>query len=203
VSLFNRDVYEKISSKCAEYGANLLVVTKTQSVDAIQELYEYGQRHFGENKLQDALPKIEVLPKDIVWHFLGALQTNKVKKVIESFSCIHSVDRISLVEELVKRACKIPVFLQVNVSGEKSKGGFSKEEFPKAVAAADELNVIGVMTMAEQGASAERLRSIFALTKSMGIEAGLKECSMGMSEDYEVALEEGATIIRIGRALFQ
>lgn len=202
MSRFNKEQYEKIQSHCAEFGADLLVVTKGQDVETIKEAYDYGHRDFGENRLQEALPKITALPSDIVWHFIGSLQTNKVQKVLDHFSCIHSIDRFSLIDALVKRKSLIPIFLQVNVTGETSKGGFSEGDLPTAVQAASSLNVLGVMTMAEHGAAELQLRQTFRRARELARALNLPQCSMGMSDEYRIALEEGASVIRIGRMLF-
>jgi pyridoxal phosphate enzyme (YggS family) len=180
--------------------------------------FELGLTTFGENRVQEFLRKWEEL-KDlpIEWHFIGRLQSNKVKYIIDKVKLIHSVDRTSLVDELQKRATKkgigkVPVLLEVNVGGEETKGGVEPENTPALLEYilenAPSLEVRGLMTIPPYRENPEEVRPYFArlrelrdnLEKAFGLK--LPELSMGMSHDYEVAIEEGATIVRIGSAIF-
>ncbi len=206
----------RIAAVCREVNRDpaeveLLAVSKTFPVEAVQEAYEAGQRAFGESRQQEAAAKIESLPPDIRWHFIGGLQRNKVRKVLGGFGCIHSVDSLRLAENIDRLAGeegKRPrVYLEVNVAGEASKGGFSPEEL---LAAAEQLpalkhfELLGLMAIPpEEGA-----RGWFARTRELRdrLEArsGLRlpGLSMGMSGDFEDAVREGSTIVRVGSALF-
>lgn len=207
----------RISAACAEAGreaadVELLAVSKTFPAEAVREAYDAGQRAFGESRQQEAASKIESLPGDIRWHFIGGLQRNKVRKVLQGgFGCIHSVDSLRLAEYLDRVAGeegrRPQVYLEVNVAGEASKGGFSPEEL---LAAAESLPVLrnvellGLMAIPpEEGA-----RGWFARTRELRdlleVRSGLRlpGLSMGMSGDFEDAVKEGSTIVRVGSALF-
>lgn len=192
----------------------LVAVTKTIDVTGITELYDLGIRHFGENRADVFLEKtVELADKDdICWHYIGSLQTRKVKDVLPQIDYLHSLDRSSLAKEIEKRATKpVKCFLQVNISGEESKHGFSKEE---ALSFLQEANftfieIVGLMTMAPITNSDIELHHVFHELKQLQQEIHalqLKnipciELSMGMTNDYGIAITEGATFIRVGRAL--
>jgi pyridoxal phosphate enzyme (YggS family) len=192
----------------------LLAVTKTFSVEQIQEAYDLGLRQFGENRVQEALGKIERLPRDIQWHLIGQLQTNKVNKVLERFNLIHSVDSIKLAQALSARLEKDQdILLEVNTSGEPTKAGFSSSEILDFVSSIDglpHLKIRGLMTIGpltdfpeKRREAFKRLRELFLKVKNkIETEKDFSVLSMGMSGDFEVAIEEGATIVRIGKALF-
>jgi pyridoxal phosphate enzyme (YggS family) len=187
----------------------LVAVTKGQSVETIRAYYSAGLKDFGENRVQEAVPKIKALPKDIRWHFIGHLQSNKVKEAVGQFALIHSVDSPKLLERINAMARELGItqniLLEVNVSGEKTKYGFKVEETTEAMREAKELKhimVLGLMTVAPYGAKEEELHRIFGKIRGLRDNLGLRELSMGMSDDFEIAVSEGATIIRIGRALF-
>ena len=191
----------------------LIAVTKYVTIDRAKEALEAGVNSLGENREEGLLAKYEVLQNEAVWHFIGSLQTRKVKAIINHVDYIHSLDRISLAKEIHKRAEKtIKCFIQVNVSGEESKHGISKEEvldFVKQLAEFTNIQVVGLMTMAPYTEDKEMLRNCFKSLKSLQEEvkslqlpyAPCMELSMGMSNDYAIAIEEGATMIRIGTAL--
>ena len=189
----------------------LVAVTKTASVEDIEQVIRLGISDLAENRIQAALPKIEALKhnKQIFWHMIGHLQTNKVRQCIPAFSFIHSIDSLKLAEEVNKRSenagIQLPVLLEVNVSGEESKYGISAEQLPDLVSSIRKLKSLdlkGLMTMAPYSNDPELSRPIFRKLKTLAENEGLPELSMGMSSDFEVAIEEGSTIIRIGTALF-
>ncbi len=188
----------------------LVAVTKGRSVETIRRYYDAGLRNFGENRVQEAVPKIKALPKDIRWHFIGHLQSNKMKEVVGQFALIHSVDSPKLLERInaVARELGITqnILLEVNVSGEKTKYGFKPDELNDAMRELENLKsirVLGLMTMAPYGAKEEELRKVFGSLRELRDEFNLGELSMGMSDDFEIAVKEGATIVRVGRALFE
>lgn len=194
----------------------LLAVTKTQPLSAIQEVYLAGCRDFGENRVQEVLPKMEELHVQARWHLIGTLQKNKVSKVIGKFYMIHSVDSPELAEKIAEASVKsgivTRILLEVNTSGEESKHGFTPDGFKESVQAIAELPNIelhGLMTMAPFDASEDVIRHCFSKLRKLKEETVLgarhpfNELSMGMTHDYRIAIEEGATIVRIGTALFE
>ena len=193
----------------------LVAVTKTVPTDIIEQAYGAGLRVFGENRVQEAQPKIGELPADIEWHFIGHLQSNKAKVCADLFDMIHSVDSVRLGKRLAARAAAgqaIRMLLQVNLTGKTSQSGFAPEEVGAVVAAlAGESGVAleGLMTIAPQGTDREAVRPWFrqlaALYRELAAAADghpWRHLSMGMTEDYPIAIEEGATLVRVGRALF-
>ena len=192
----------------------LVAVTKTVSPRVMNEAWQLGINDFGENRVQDALPKIELLPSKINWHFIGHLQTNKVRQVLPVFNLIQSLDSLKLAGVLQKEAEKnnavANVLLQVNIGGEKNKYGFRWEEAQDALVELTKLNylkVLGLMGIAPYVEDPEEVRPYFRRLYSLFKEVNLpgiemKYLSMGMSNDFEVALEEGANIIRVGTSLF-
>ena len=189
-------------------SVQLIAVTKHAALDQMQQLYAAGCRHFGENKLQAALPKIAELPQDIQWHFIGPLQSNKVRKIVSHFTFIHSVGSLAIAQKIAECSFELgkspKIFLQVNTSEEPSKGGFSEEELLKQFEQLLKLNltVIGLMTMAPLSSNTERVRACFSRLKSLRDRLSLPHLSMGMSQDYPIAIQEGATFLRIGSKLF-
>lgn len=186
-------------------NVSLIVVSKTASVEAIRQVYDLGCLDFGENRVQDALAKRDVLPKDIRWHFIGTLQKNKVKKVVGHFALIHSVDSVELAEEISKHKVPTDILLQVNTSGEASKQGFTPDDLVKNLSSIQQLPYItvkGLMTMAPLTEDKEVIRKCFRDLRILRDRFGLQELSMGMSHDYQIAIEEGATMVRIGTAIF-
>jgi pyridoxal phosphate enzyme (YggS family) len=193
----------------------LLAVTKTLSVATIQEAYDAGLRDFGENRVQEALEKMVLLPRDIRWHLIGQLQTNKINKTLGKFALIHSVDSLHLAEAVSSRVRggDQDVLLEVNTSGEASKSGITPKE---AGAAAEKisncpgLKLRGLMTVGPLTDNIQRQREAFKTLKglfdSLRIKKNLEEnfsiLSMGMSGDFESAIEEGSTLVRVGTALF-
>lgn len=214
--------YQKVKSAIASaaervgrdpLSVQLVAVTKTVGIETVQAAFSLGMADFGENRVQDAVEKVTALP-EANWHFIGHLQSNKVKDVLPSFKLIHSLDRRSLAVALQKWAEKmnleVSVLIQVNVSGEKSKFGLAPEELPeylKYLCTLDRIKPCGLMTMAPYVDHAEQVRPFFRhLRQLRDLHSedlpGLRELSMGMTNDYQVAVEEGATIVRIGSAIF-
>lgn len=201
-------------------GCELIAVSKTHPLEAIREAYDAGQRKFGENKAQELVPKFEALPKDIEWHMIGHLQSNKVKYIAPFIHLIHSVDSFKLLEEIDKQGKKnnriIECLLQVYIANEETKFGFSEDEINDLLArnAFDKLQnirVLGLMGMAtlsddKQQISREfhRLKIFFEKLKDQELPSNvqMKELSMGMSSDYKEAIEQGSTLIRVGTAIF-
>lgn len=187
---------------------SLVAVAKTFPAELIREAHRAGLRHFGENWVQEAQEKLPAL-KDLqprpTWHMVGHLQTNKVKAALDIFDLIESVDSIRLGEAISRRAGdrKVPVLLEVNVAGETTKQGFAPEDLPGALKALRTiLDVRGLMTVAPEVEDPEQVRPVFRRLRELAQQEGLKELSMGMSEDFEVAIQEGATMVRLGRAIF-
>ena len=198
-------------------GVRLMGVTKTVGDDRILQAIEAGIDIIGENYVQEARRKIELMGKSAEWHFIGHLQTNKAKYAVRLFDMIHSVNRMSLAEELNRRAAAAGVvcrvLIEVNLGGEESKSGAPPEEAPaliRAVAQMANLSIRGLMTMAPWYDDPERARPCFAGLRAIRDRIAaenipnvtMRELSMGMTDDFEVAVEEGSTIVRIGRAIF-
>ncbi len=201
-------------------SVTLVAVSKTKPVEVLQEAYDAGQRIFGENKVQELVDKYEALPKDISWHMIGHLQTNKVKYIAPFVDLIHSVDSYKLLQEINKQAQKynriIPCLLQFHIASEETKFGLSIEEATeilqdKAFVEMDNIEIVGVMGMASFSNNEELVRrefqslySYFLLIKShfFKLNPSFQHISMGMSGDYEMAIEEGSTMVRVGSKLF-
>ena len=196
----------------------LIAVTKTVDVDKVEEAIAAGALDAGENKPQELARKYEVLGDKIRWHQIGSLQTNKVKYIIDKVCMIHSLDREGLAEEIDKRVNKIgrviDCLVQVNISGEESKHGMSREEVEPFVRLVAEkypnIKIKGLMTMAPFDAERDEIRKVFRDLKELSDEINnmnignveMKELSMGMTNDFEIAVEEGATMVRVGTAIF-
>ena len=196
-------------------SVKLIAVSKTHPAEVIREAVEAGQESFGENRVQEAMIKIPVLPGRLEWHLIGHLQSNKVRKALPLFQLIHGVDSVDLARDIDRIAAEAGahprVLLEVNVSGEGSKHGFAPEALERGLEqllALSRLQVEGFMTMAPLAPEAEASRPYFAslrkLRDRLSAQAGvpLDTLSMGMSGDYEVAVEEGATLVRVGSAIF-
>lgn len=213
-------IHQKISSACeraerSPEDISIVAVTKYVSVQRAEEAVEAGIEHLGENRLEGALEKYEVLGNKAHWHFIGNLQTRKVKEMIHAYQYIHSLDRVSLAKELNKRSEDgqiIQCFVQVNVSGEETKSGLAPEEvldFIKSLDKFPAVRVIGLMTMAPYADDPESVRPVFRELRTLRDQvaaekmehAPCRELSMGMSNDFEIAIEEGATFIRLGTSL--
>lgn len=189
----------------------LVAVTKYVDADAIRVLVEAGCTHLGENRVEHALPKMEALAGlPVQWHMIGNLQRRKVPQAVANFPFIDAVDRLSLAETIQRRCeqgdCTATILVEVNVSGEAAKHGVTPEELPGLLAEIrrfDRISVRGLMTMAPFEAPEGECRRYFAALRALTLDHGLRDTSMGMTRDFEWAIEEGATEIRVGSALFE
>ena len=217
-----RQVEENIRRACGRAGRDpgdvtLIAVSKTKPVELLREAYDLGTRVFGENKVQEIVEKYEALPKDIHWHMIGHLQRNKVKYIIDKVDLIHSVDSVRLAETIEKEAAKhdltANILLEVNVAEEESKFGLKVDEVEQVVdeiAKFSHIKVCGLMTIAPFVENPEENRPYFRRLRNLSVDIGGKNVdnvtvsilSMGMTNDYEVAVEEGATMVRVGTRLF-
>lgn len=217
-----KKVQERIEAACQRSGrktsdVTLIAVSKTKPEEDIMALYETGQRDFGENYIQELRKKHDDLPKDIRWHMIGHLQRNKVKYIAEYVSLIHSVDSLLLAQTIEKEAVKhdrvIPILIEVNVAREESKFGVSIEDAPKLadqIADLPHVRVEGFMTSAPFVEDPEEDRPVFRSLRQLSVDMNSKNynnvnvnvLSMGMTNDFEVAVEEGSTMVRVGTAIF-
>ncbi|MDD5093027.1 MAG: YggS family pyridoxal phosphate-dependent enzyme [Dehalococcoidia bacterium] len=207
-------IKSRIARACERAGRSsdeitLIAITKTVDPAAIRAAFQAGIRHFGENRIQEAqskFPQLQDVRSQSTWHLVGHLQTNKAKTAVELFDIIQSVDSLRLAEFISRHIeHPIPVLLEVNAGGEASKGGFSPVEISSTLKSLQEmpaLKVEGLMTVAPLVSDPEEVRPVFRRLWELGNALGLKELSMGMSDDFEVAIEEGATMIRVGRGIF-
>ncbi|WIV13943.1 YggS family pyridoxal phosphate-dependent enzyme [Proteiniborus sp. MB09-C3] len=215
-------IKEKVNSIMAKKGLSfddiiMVAVTKTVDVDRINEAIELGVTDIGENKVQEIQDKYQKINSNVKWHMIGHLQSNKVKYIIDKVCMIHSLDRMSLAEEIQKRAeehnISVDVLIQVNIAEEDSKFGLKKEEvipFIESIRDFSRIRVKGLMTIAPYVENPEEVRfvfrdlkNLFEKIKELNIpNIDMKYLSMGMTNDYEIALEEGANIVRIGTGIF-
>lgn len=220
VFMLDLDFYKNIKEELVNDSAQLVAVSKTKPPAAIQALYEQGQRIFGENKVQELVDKATYLPKDIEWHFIGHLQRNKVKYIAPFVSLIHAVDSLRLLKEINKEAKKnnrvIPCLLQFHIAQEDSKFGLNLAEAEALLQSEDytqmqHIKIVGLMGMASFTDNQEQVLAEFGQLANYFQELKVqffaqnddfKELSMGMSGDYQLALEQGSTLVRIGSALF-
>lgn len=217
------EVRERVNAACLRAGRDpksvtLIAVSKTKPAQAVQEAYEAGARDFGENKVQEILQKQPALPQDIRWHMIGHLQRNKVHQVIGKAVLIHAVDSLRLAEQIEQEAAKrnldVDVLLEINVAKEESKYGFFLEDAEEAIrrisAPPPHVHVRGLMTIAPFVENPEENRGIFQKLYQFSVDINDKNIdnvtmgvlSMGMSGDFEVAIEEGATMVRVGTSIF-
>ena len=217
-----RYVLKKVEEACARSGRDpkdvtLIAVSKTKPIEMIEEAMEAGARVFGENKVQELCDKYEQLPKDLHWHLIGHLQRNKVKYIVDKAELIHSVDSLKLAEEISKEALKknveVNILIEVNVAEEESKFGVSVEETPvlvEEIANLPGIHIQGLMTIAPYTPDPEENRPVFRTLKKLAVDIKKKNIdnvcmdvlSMGMTGDYQVAVEEGATLVRVGTGIF-
>lgn len=215
-------VRQKIRCSCEKAGreeneVTLISVSKTKPLSMLREAYEAGARDFGENKVQELMEKIPQMPEDIRWHMIGHLQRNKVKYIVGKVYLIHSVDSLRLAEEISREAVKqgttVNILLEVNVAGEESKFGAALEETAGLVLSVSKLpgiHICGLMTIAPYVENAEENRQYFRKLKQLSVDIERKNIdnvnmdvlSMGMTGDYSVAVEEGATYVRVGTGIF-
>lgn len=217
-----KQVEENIAKACERAGRDvsevtLIAVSKTKPVEAIREAMDYGIRDFGENKVQELTNKIETISEKLNWHLIGHLQRNKVKYIIDDVCLIHSVDSMRLAkqieEEAEKKGITVNILIQVNIAKEESKFGIYKEEvrdFLREIKNLKHINVKGLMTIAPFVENAEENRKFFSKMYKLFIDMrsenadniNMEILSMGMTGDYEVAIEEGATMVRVGTGIF-
>lgn len=216
------EVEEKICNACKRAGrkreeVTLIAVSKTKPTEMMETCIEQGVTVFGENKVQELCEKYEILPKDLHWHMIGHLQRNKVKYITDKVELIHSVDSLRLAEAIsedaVKKGIHVNILLEVNVAQEESKFGISTEETEhllRQIAVLPNISVQGLMTIAPYTEDPEENRLVFRILKQLSVDIKEKNIdnvymnvlSMGMTGDYEVAIEEGATMVRVGTGIF-
>lgn len=217
-----KKVEENIEAACKRAGRSrdevtLIAVSKTKPIEMLQEVYDAGTRHFGENKVQELCDKIEQMPSDIQWHMIGHLQRNKVKYIVGKVALIHSVDTYRLAEEIniqaKKRNITVPILVEVNIAGEESKFGTSAEDailLVEDISKLENVQIKGLMTIAPYVTDPEENRLYFRKIKQLSVDithknidnVSMEILSMGMTGDYEVAIEEGATMVRVGTGIF-
>ena len=215
-------VEKNIEEACKKAGRDrsdvtLIAVSKTKPVSMLQEIYDENIRHFGENKVQELCDKIEQLPEDIHWHMIGHLQRNKVKYIVGKVDLIHSVDTYRLAEEINIQAKKknvvVPILVEVNIAEEESKFGISKEDailLVEEISHLENVRIKGLMTIAPYVENSEDNRQYFQKIKQLSVDitnknidnVSMEILSMGMTGDYMVAIEEGATMVRVGTGIF-
>jgi hypothetical protein len=217
-----REVEQKVQEACVRSGRDrkevtLIAVSKTKPVEMLKEAMEAGADVFGENKVQELCDKYEVLPKNLHWHMIGHLQRNKVKYIVDKAELIHSVDSLRLAEEISKEAVKknvqVNILIEVNVAEEDSKFGVSvveTEDLIRQIAVLPNVHIQGLMTIAPYVTDPEENRPVFRVLKKLAVDIKMKNIdnvtmnvlSMGMTGDYQVAIEEGATMVRVGTGIF-
>lgn len=217
-----KDVEKRVLRACERSGRSrddvtLIAVSKTKPIEMLKEAYAAGARYFGENKVQELTDKYDVMPKDIHWQMIGHLQRNKVKYIIDKAELIHSVDSLRLAETIDKEAAKkgiiANILLEVNMAKEETKFGLMPEDvsdFVKEIVRFPNIRVQGLMTIAPFVENPEENRIHFANLRKLSVDIGKEKVnnvnmsilSMGMTNDYEVAIEEGATMVRVGTAIF-
>ena len=212
--MINKEAYERIIEKLQPKNVTLVAVSKTKPPEAIKELYDLGQRDFGENYVQEMVDKQAQLPSDIRWHFIGHLQTNKVKYITPFVHLIHGVDSLKLLKEINKQALKanriINVLLQVHIAQEETKFGLDEKELEEIfnpnssqLHELKNIRIQGLMGMASFTENEEQIRKEFRYLKTLFDKyTQLQTLSMGMSADYEIAIEEGSNMVRIGSLIF-
>lgn len=215
-------VEHNIAEACKRAGrareeVTLIAVSKTKPVSMLQEVYDTGIHNFGENKVQELCEKIDEMPSDIRWHMIGHLQRNKVKYIVDRVALIHSVDTYRLAEEINIQAKKkniiVPILVEVNIAGEESKFGTSAEDallLVEEIAQLENIRIKGLMTIAPYVVDSEENRLYFRKIKQLSVDitnknihnVSMEILSMGMTGDYAVAIEEGATMVRVGTGIF-
>lgn len=213
----NHNVYKQLIADFEKNNSQLVAVTKYRSIEDVNSLYNYGQRKMGENKVQEILRKAPLLPENIEWHMIGHLQKNKVSKLLPFVNMIHSVDSLELLLEIEKQAAKIhkdiSILLQVHISDEEQKHGFDLTSFENVFFDIEKLNlkyskIVGLMGMASFTEDQSKIREEFKSLKHLYDQlsknnSNLSILSMGMSGDYQLAIESGSNMVRIGSLLFE
>ena len=221
--LINKENYKELIDELTPKKVLLVAVSKTKTIEAIKELYDLGQRDFGENYVQELVDKQAQLPKDIRWHFIGHLQSNKIKYIAPFVHLIHSADSLKLLKEINKQGQKnnrvLDVLLQIHIAAEETKFGLDEEELnlitsefspDKNREKMENIRIVGLMGMASFTENKEQLRKEFGYLKSLFNKHAqlstanykLQILSMGMSNDYQIAIEEGSNLVRIGSLIF-
>ena len=219
--MINKEIYYSIKNACEAKGVTLVAVSKTKPPEVIIELYKLGHRDFGENYVQELIDKHEQLPKDIRWHFIGHLQTNKVKYIAPFVHLVHGVDSLKLLKEINKQAEKhqrtIDVLLQIHIAQEETKFGLDEQELNDILESdllkfnqLNSVRITGLMGMASFTENQQQVRKEFQFLKSLfdknsekiNSKESFTTLSMGMSGDYDIAMEEGSTMVRIGSLIF-
>lgn len=216
------EVRNNIKLACERVGRDfnevtLISVTKTKPVADLVEAYDAGERQFGENKVQEIMDKYDQLPNDVIWHMIGHLQRNKVKYIVDKVALIHSVDSYRLAEaisqEAIKKDCQVNILIEVNVAEEESKFGITTDEtisLVKNISMLPNIHIKGLMTIAPYVENPEDNRNVFKALKKLSVDidnqnidnTSMDVLSMGMTNDYMVAVEEGATMVRVGTGIF-
>jgi hypothetical protein len=216
------EVEQRIAQACKRAGRSrdevtLIAVSKTKPVEMLKEAYDDGIREFGENKVQEIMDKVPCFPDDVHWHMIGHLQRNKVKYIVDKVTLIHSVDSVRLAEEIQlqaqKKNCHVDILVEVNMAQEESKFGLYAAEVSdtiRQIAVLDRVHIQGLMTIAPFVENAEENRIYFQQIRKLAVDIGAENIdnvtmnvlSMGMTGDYEVAIEEGATLVRVGTGIF-
>ena len=217
-----KTVHSNIEAACRAAGRDpkevtLIAVSKTKPVSMLQDAYDSGERCFGENKVQEITDKYPQLPADINWHMIGHLQRNKVKYIVDKVAMIHSVDSLRLAETIEQEAAKhqvtVPILLEVNVAQEESKFGLKISEvlpLVESISKFPHIKIMGLMTIAPYVENPEENRVVFRQLKKLSVDIDAKNInnvnmsvlSMGMTGDYQVAIEEGSTMVRVGTGIF-
>ena len=217
-----KQVEDNIQTACEKCGrkreeVTLIAVSKTKPVSMLSEIYDCGIRDFGENKVQEITDKYPQLPDDIQWHMIGHLQRNKVKYIVDKVAMIHSVDSLRLAQTIEQEAAKhdvcVPILLEVNVAQEETKFGLKTEEvlpLVESIAEFPHIKIQGLMTIAPYVQNPEENRPIFRQLKKLSVDIAAKNInnvtmsvlSMGMTGDYQIAVQEGATMVRVGTGIF-
>lgn len=217
ITIVQNNIKKALENSSFNNNPTLIAVSKTKPVELLKEAYDFGIRDFGENKVQEILEKYDQLPKDIKWHMIGHLQTNKVKYIIDKVCAIHSVDTYKLAEVISKEAVKynliMPVFIEVNIANEESKYGISKDSvisFFDSIIKLPNLKIEGLMCVAPYVDNSEDNRQYFVDLRNISVDISKKnvdniygnKLSMGMSLDYMIAVEEGSSYVRVGTDIF-
>ncbi|MCR5145654.1 MAG: YggS family pyridoxal phosphate-dependent enzyme [Lachnospiraceae bacterium] len=217
-----KEVQNRVNEACKRVGRDpsevtLIAVSKTKPIEDLNQIYNAGTRDFGENKVQELTYKIENMPTDIKWHMIGHLQRNKVKYIVDKVELIHSVDSLRLAEEINNQAKKkgvvVPILIEVNIAQEDSKFGVAEnetKELVRQISKLDAVSIKGLMTIAPYVVDSEENREFFHKIKDLSVDIASENIdnvsmdilSMGMSGDFEVAIEEGATMVRVGTGIF-
>jgi pyridoxal phosphate enzyme (YggS family) len=215
-TMINIEAYKNLVEECKQKNVTLVAVSKTKTVEDILVLYNLGQRDFGENYVQELVEKEKQLPKDIRWHFIGHLQSNKIKQIISFVHLIHGVDDLKLLQEINKQSEKINkvtnCLLQIHIAQEETKFGLDEEETNLIISEFDNLkmknvNIVGLMGMATNTDNEQQISKEFQYLKSLQMKLStanfqLSTISMGMTADYKIAIEEGSNMIRVGSLIF-